>query len=464
MQPAPLPPNEAQRLAALQSYRVVGSCPDQALDDLAELAAQICNTPIATVSIVAELTQWFKARVGLEMCETAREISFCAHALRQKDLFIVPDAMLDTRFVDNPLVTGAPKIRFYAGAPLVTPEGPVLGTLAVADRVPRQLTPAQERALRVLSRQVMTHLELHRQERELRAKERKLRAIFEAEPQCVKLLSAEAELLEINPAGLRLIEADKTSAVVGDCLLPLVVPDDRAGVSETLAAVAKGERRTIQFRITSLKGTARSIEMSAVPFQDESGGPTSVLGVSYDITARQHAEAKIQRLNRIHAVSSSVNEVIVRIRDSVELYEQACRIAVEKGGMAMAWVGLVEPDGQVLHPIAQWGRDEGYLDAIEVRTTAEGREGRGPAGRAFRAGAPVCCNDIEADDETFASRNEALKRGFRSCAAFPIRSDRQTIGVLVVYGNQPNFFDDEELKLLNALAENISYAVDSHRK
>src|SRR4051794_34796423 len=120
MKPPIQPIDEAQRLAALGRYQVLDTLPEQELDDLTALAAQICEAPISLVSLVDERRQWFKSNVGLNLTETAREISFCAHAIRQADLFVVPDATVDERFAENPLVTGDQQIRFYAGAPLVT--------------------------------------------------------------------------------------------------------------------------------------------------------------------------------------------------------------------------------------------------------------------------------------------------------------------------------------------------------
>jgi signal transduction histidine kinase len=171
-----LPRDEVQRLFSLRSYAVLDSAPETVFDELAELAAAVCNTPIALVSLIDEARQWFKARVGLPDTETGRDVSFCAHAILQPGIFQVADTMLDTRFADNPLVTGPPYIRFYAGAPLFDQAGHGLGTLCVIDQVPRELNAAQQQSLGVLRTHVVKLLELRRKARELELINRELEA------------------------------------------------------------------------------------------------------------------------------------------------------------------------------------------------------------------------------------------------------------------------------------------------
>ena len=164
-------PTEAIRLAALRRLNVLDTPPESEFDDIVKLASFILDAPIALVSLVDRDRQWFKACIGLSVDHTARDISFCTHAIAQDDLsqvFVIPDATQDSRFHDNPLVTGPPHIRLYAGAPLVTSDGQPIGSLCVIDTQPRQPAPRQLDALRVLARSVVAQLELRRNADDLR--------------------------------------------------------------------------------------------------------------------------------------------------------------------------------------------------------------------------------------------------------------------------------------------------------
>src|SRR5438132_6604727 len=156
------PANEAGRVAALEKYAILDTDAEQSFDDLTLLASFICKTPMALISLVDEDRQWFKSRVGLDATETSRDIAFCSTAILQSDVFVVPDALKDDRFRDNPLVVSDPHIRFYAGAPLINEDGYALGTLCVVDRAPRELAPDQKEALKALSRLVLAQLEFRR--------------------------------------------------------------------------------------------------------------------------------------------------------------------------------------------------------------------------------------------------------------------------------------------------------------
>lgn len=233
MRAAPVPKDEELRLAALRRYDVLDSAAEQAYDDLSLLAKTICGTPIALISLVDEHRQWFKSKQGLSANETPRELAFCAHAILDDQVFEVPNALADERFSDNPLVTDAPAIRFYAGAPLVTHDGYRLGTLCAISDEPKRLTDQQREALQALSRQVMYLFELRLHNVELRqaddSKHRlfatvshDLRAPFGVIQGCAERLHSRLDRLsheQIVDVSERLLRASKSAFNQLDLLL-----------------------------------------------------------------------------------------------------------------------------------------------------------------------------------------------------------------------------------------------------
>ncbi|WP_190277547.1 GAF domain-containing protein [Adhaeribacter rhizoryzae] len=160
---------ELKRLQILQDYNILDTPAEREFDDLVSLAAYICDTPIALITLLTHDRQWFKARIGVSLAETPRCHSFCQYAIEQEDIMEIPDALQDIRFFQNPYVLGNPNIRFYAGSPLVNADGYKLGTLCVIDKYPRELTEPQKMALGTLANQVVAHLELRLKIRKLEA-------------------------------------------------------------------------------------------------------------------------------------------------------------------------------------------------------------------------------------------------------------------------------------------------------
>ncbi|HEX5044078.1 MAG TPA: ATP-binding protein [Candidatus Polarisedimenticolaceae bacterium] len=214
---------ETARLAALRSYRILDTEPERAFDDLALLASRICGTPIALITLVDRDRQWVKSGVGVAIRETSREVAFCHHAIQQHGLFTVPDATRDARFRDNPFVTSAPKIRFYTGAPLVTPDGHALGTLCVLDHRPRTLTSEQKESLDALRRQVMAQLTLRRNLEELKEALAERDRIGEERERLLEELRKLSDLLPLSTA----------------CQFNLVIPADARCIPAVVEGVMK---------------------------------------------------------------------------------------------------------------------------------------------------------------------------------------------------------------------------------
>jgi diguanylate cyclase (GGDEF)-like protein/PAS domain S-box-containing protein len=196
---------EAARLNTLRRYQVLDTEPEDRFDALTQLAADICDAPIALISLIDAERQWFKSKVGIEVPETPRNVSFCAHAIGQSEVFMIPDARRDDRFATNPMVTSEPHIRFYAGAPLVTQEGHALGTLCVIDRVPRVLNSRQVRALQILAYEVISQLELRRKNLVLEEAHKRLQLILDAAGEGIYGVDATGYTSFVNPAAVRML-------------------------------------------------------------------------------------------------------------------------------------------------------------------------------------------------------------------------------------------------------------------
>lgn len=330
----PIPADERERLADLASFHVLGGGSEQDLDEIVALAAQICATPIATITLVDSQRQWFKAKVGLGIEGTSRQIAFCAHALMERDALVVPDARLDPRFADNPLVVGDPFLHFYAGHPLLTSKGSAVGTLAVMDRVPRELSAHQRFALKVLAEHVVKWLELRRavlrledavaERQQANTKLRLAHSVLEAEAlrksealEHAATGQARAEQLykalwQTTSDAIVILDRNNTICFANPSVQSLFLhpPEDLVGQPLALLQperlrprhlagmqryLATRERR-LDWRSTetiALRRDGREVPVEISFSEIEMGGEAQFVGMFRDITDRKHAEQVI---------------------------------------------------------------------------------------------------------------------------------------------------------------------------
>jgi diguanylate cyclase (GGDEF)-like protein/PAS domain S-box-containing protein len=333
--PAPLPANEAARLAALHRLRVLDTLPEQVYDDIVHLAAQLCGTPIGLISLVDGDRQWFKARVGLPADETPRDMAFCAHAIAgDEPLLMVEDATRDARFDANPLVTGDPGIRFYAGAPIVTSDGHALGTVCVIDTAPNRLTEAQVRSLQALARQATALLYLRLRtlvsEEQSRALER-----LGAEADEERRRSAEMLDLVLRGGNLGLwdlhVPSGRFNASPRECEMlghdltaahrivwrELLHPEDRAAVDRAILAHLAGETAYYQIEHRLRHADGRWIWVLAhavIAERAADGSALRIVGTHLDVTERKLAERALgDSQRRLRLITDSLPAMVAHI-------------------------------------------------------------------------------------------------------------------------------------------------------
>jgi diguanylate cyclase (GGDEF)-like protein/PAS domain S-box-containing protein len=295
----------------------------------------------------------------------------------------------------------------------------------------------------------------------VRRSEARLRAIVQAEPECVKLLDSEARLIEMNPAGLRMIEASSLAEVRGHCVLGLVDGAHREAFAALTRRTAQGGSGTLEFEVVGLKGTRRWLETHAVPLREEGSDPALVLGITRDITARKTAEAEKERLDRTYQALTKANEAILKAKTEGELFDRACEIAVEVGGFVLGAVLRLGPDGWLTRVAA---KGSGAAIAAQRPSRDPGKpEGRGLAGEACRTGLPVISNDFATDPRVGMFR-ESIPYAVGAVAIFPLYAEGQVAGVFVLRHTVAGAFTPELTALLERVADNISFALTNFRR
>ncbi len=365
MTAAALPWNEADRLSALHAYGILDTEPEQAFDDIVQLAARICEAPIAVVNLIDRGRQWFKAETGLGVRETPLDTSFCAHALLQDDGMEVPDATQDSRFQCNPLVTGEAGLRFYAGRLLKSADGFALGTLCVLDnRIrPEGLTPFQAETLDMLARQVMAQLELRRAIREreegvaaLAESEAKFRAIADSMPQMVWSTLPDG-FHDYYNARWYDFTGVAPGSTDGEGWNGMFHPDDQARALEVWShSLATGELYEIEYRLRRHDGVYRWTLGRATPIRNEAGEITRWFGTCTDIEDLKRSETSkdllsqelSHRIKNIFAVVSSLIALSAREHPEARTFASSVRDRINALARAHEFV---RPHSEVSRPM-----------------------------------------------------------------------------------------------------------------
>ncbi|MEM8946230.1 MAG: PAS domain S-box protein [Planctomycetota bacterium] len=326
--------DETSRLATLIRYQILDTDPEQLYDDFTQLAAHICEVPISLISLVDEQRQWFKSRVGIDAEETPREFAFCAHAIRSPDeILVVQNALEDERFANNPLVTGAPHIRSYAGAPLVTKEGYALGTLCVIDREPRQLTDDQLSALRMLARQVVSQLDAHlnlkllnEAARQLEEERRDAELILDHVPAYLYFKDKQNNILRLNRAAAATIGLDR-SEIEGRPAVEFYPDNAEKFYEDDLAVIASKQPKLGYVQLLKPdNGEPRWIMTDKIPIPDEQGGIKGLLVVASDITALKTTEDSLRlSQTKLSQTNANLEQLVLQktqqLASSQEMYE-----------------------------------------------------------------------------------------------------------------------------------------------
>jgi len=311
---------------------------------------------------------------------------------------------------------------------------------------------------------VVMHLDITERKRAEQAQSR-LIAIIEATPDMVATGDLNGHVLYYNRAGLRMLgfepgldpstvriidtHPEWAAKLVAETGIPHAI-EHGTWSGETALLGRDGREIPISQVIIAHKGSDGSVEYLST--------------IARDITRQKENEKRITRLNRVYAVLSGINTTIVRTRDRQELFDEACRIAVELGKFRLAWIGLLDANGLDVTPVARAGVDEGYLDSVQLTVRDDAPDRCELVARALREKTAVVCNDIDADPQMAHWREEALRRGYRSVVVFPLQLKDKVAGLLVLYASEAGFFDTEEMRLLTEIASDISFALDHTEK
>ncbi len=401
MKPPAIPVGETERLAALYSYDVLDTPMEEAFDDLAKVAAFILQTPIALISLVDADRQWFKARVGLDVTQLAREVSFCGHVVADGQRLVVADTSEDSRFADNPLVLGEPRIRFYAGTPLRSPDGQTLGTLCAIDVVPRTVTPAQLETLDRLARQVVYLLEKRRLRMKAladgaaaRVVAGQLQVLFDAMVEGVVVQNVADEIVTSNRAASEILGLSQDQLRGRASMDPRwrAVHDDGTPFPfdqhPSMRALQTGEaQRDVVMGVHKPSGELTWISINSIPKFDEHGRAFETVTTFHDISQLRRAADRLAQQDRlamtgtlVAGVGHEINNPLAFVMGNLEMALEELRSLAGPSPsgrlrdllemLGEAKVGT-ERIRRIVRGLRALAREDFALQAIDLETVAE---------------------------------------------------------------------------------------------
>jgi PAS domain S-box-containing protein len=477
-----LPAAETERLEALRRAAILDTPPEAAFDDMVRLARTVCQTPIAAVSLVDDRRAWFKAKLGLDVREIPRDISFCGHAVAASDLFVVPDASQDPRFSDNPLVTSLPWIRFYAGVPILCPDHHAIGTLCVLDTVPRELSEEQLAALRGLGRQVAVQIQFRRSVAEMTASVKEawvarvqisieralLRGVLQAATEYSIIGTDPSGTITVFNEGAERMLGYRAAEVVGR-VTPELIHDPRemqrraaelgvaTGFEVFVAAARRGAPETREWTYVRKDGTRLPVSLTVTAMRDEGGPLAGFIGIARDITeerraeserarflveqaARAAAERSVDRLSRLHTAASALADAITPA--------QVVDVIIHQGmaalGASAGLVALLDEGGQTLEIVEAVGLPAGAPRSFLLETAS-------PITEAVQRGVPVLIEKVEAEN------------GHQAVAAAPLLRAGRALGGLCFHFAESRSFEEEDRIFLLTLGRQCAQALERAR-
>lgn len=462
----PVDSAEEARVRALRQYAILDTLPEDVYNDLALAAATLCGTPYALIGFVDQERVWYKAQIGLPFVELPREVAICSHAVLQTKPLVISDLCHDKRFVQNPLLQSPHSIRFYAAAPLITPEGYLIGVLSVLDSRPRRLNRGTLMVLQTLAMSVVNRLEHDRKAAELkrllvewewvedarRIENSILNAVVEGTSDAILVKDTQGRFLKVNPSAASLLGRPQEEILGRDVRAFFPEQEARNLIQSDLEVLRSGQTRMVE-EIITVRGSPRVFQTTKSLCRDENGRILGVVDISRDITDRRKAEESLERqLRRLAALRSiemAINASLdLRITLEILLDQAVAQLEVEAADIL-----LINTYTQTLELAARRGV------CVWEKRIDSCRLGEGFAGRAALEHRIVSVPDLDRGAE--GDPSPRLRAGAIGYFAVPLIARNHIRGVLQIYYRGPREFDAEWYNFLETLTEQAAIAIEN---